>query len=432
MSEKFIITGGNPLRGSVSVSGAKNAAVAILPATVLAQGITIIENLPQIDDVRLLLKILKELGAEIEEYGNSVKIDTTNVNTSRAMSPMMARLRASYYFVGAFLSAFGEAEALLPGGCSIGRRPIDLHIKGFKALGAEVKLSIKNSSLTAKAEKLKGTEIYLDQVSVGATINIMLAACKAEGTTTITNAAKEPHVVDVANFLNKMGAKIRGAGTDTIRIRGVQKMHGCSYSVIPDQIEAGTFMLAAAATNGDVTVQNVIPVHMEALTTKLIEMGVGIEKGDDYIRVYNDKRPRPVSIKTLAYPGYPTDLQQPACVFLSVATGKSTIIENIFESRFKYIEELRRMGAKIEIIGRVASIEGVEKLYGASVHATDLRAGAALIIAGLMAEGETTVYNIKYVDRGYDRIDEKLISIGANIRREEVSEYEADSLDYLY
>lgn len=434
MNEKFVITGGKPLTGSVNVSGAKNAAVAILPATILARGVCTIENLPQIDDVKFLLQILEELGAKVESLGyESVRIDTSEVDldgNATANSQLMTRLRASYYFVGAYLGLCKKAAALLPGGCAIGRRPIDLHIKGFETLGAEVK--IEQASLIAKAERLIGTEIYLDQVSVGATINIMLAACRAEGVTTITNAAKEPHVVDVANFLNKMGANIRGAGTDTIRIRGVKKMHGCSYSVIPDQIEAGTFMIAAAATNGDVTVQNIIPVHMEALTTKLIEMGVGIVRGDDYIRVFNDRRPKAVRIKTLAYPGYPTDLQQPACVFLSTAQGTSVIVENIFESRFKFIDEIRRMGAKVEVNGRVAVIEGVEKLTGAPVRATDLRAGAALIIAGLMAEGETDIYNIKYVDRGYDKIENKLISLGADIKRTEISEDEAYNLEYLY
>lgn len=433
MNEKFVITGGKPLSGTVSISGAKNAAVAILPATILAKGVCTIENLPQISDVRLLLNILKELGAKIEVLdtaSGSIRIDTSEVNTCHATSQLMTRLRASYYFVGAFLGLCNEAEALLPGGCAIGKRPIDLHIKGFEALGAKVE--IENASLMASAKELNGADIYLDQASVGATINIMFAACMANGRTTITNAAKEPHVVDVANFLNRMGANIRGAGTDTIRIRGVKKMHGCSYSVIPDQIEAGTFMLAAAATKGDVIVQNLIPVHMEALTTKLIEMGVGIVRGDDYIRVFNDRRPKAVNIKTLVYPGYPTDLQQPACVFLSIAEGTSTILETIFESRFKYVEELRKMGANITVTDRLATIKGVPQLKGASVRATDLRAGAALIIAGLMAEGETQIYDIGYIDRGYDHIEDKLLALGADIRRTKVKDNEDDHLEYIY
>lgn len=431
MSDKFVINGGIPLKGTVTVSGAKNAAVAILPATLLSRGLCIIDNLPMIDDVKFILDILKELGAEVTIDENQVvSIDTSNANTYKATSPLMTRMRASYYFVGVFLALYGKAEALLPGGCAIGRRPIDLHIKGFESLGANVE--IRDASLIAEAEHLHGADIYLDQVSVGATINIMLAACMAEGTTFISNAAKEPHVVDVANFLNKMGANIRGAGTDTIRIRGVKKMHGASYSVIPDQIEAGTYMIAAAATKGDVVVQNIIPVHMEALTNKLIEMGVKIERGDDYIRVSNDRRPMAVRIRTLVYPGYPTDLQQPACVFLSTAIGTSIIVENIFESRFKYVDEIRRMGAKIVVNDRIAVIEGVEKLTGAPVRATDLRAGAALIIAGLMAEGTTNIYNIKYIDRGYYKIEEKLISLGADITRTEISEDEAYNLEYIY
>ncbi len=431
MSDKFVINGGIPLKGTVTVSGAKNAAVAILPATLLSRGLCVIDNLPMIDDVKFILDILKELGAEVTIDDNQVvSIDTSNVNTFRAVSTLMTRMRASYYFVGVFLALYGKAEALLPGGCAIGRRPIDLHIKGFESLGAKVE--IRDASLIAETDYLHGADIYLDQVSVGATINIMLAACMAEGTTFISNAAKEPHVVDVANFLNKMGANIRGAGTDTIRIRGVKIMHGASYSVIPDQIEAGTYMIAAAATKGDVIVQNIIPVHMEALTNKLIEMGVKIERGDDYIRVTNDRRPLAVRIRTLVYPGYPTDLQQPACVFLSTALGTSIIVENIFESRFKYVDEIRRMGAKIVVNDRIAVIEGVEKLTGAPVRATDLRAGAALIIAGLMAEGTTNIYNIKYIDRGYYKIEEKLISLGADITRTEISEDEAYNLEYIY
>lgn len=416
MKEKFVINGGRALHGSVSVGGAKNAAVALLPATILAEDICVIDNLPKIDDVRILLKILQLLGAEVtfDDKGTAT-IDTRKICRSDVKIELVKRLRASYYLIGALLGRFHSAEIYLPGGCAIGQRPIDLHIKGMEALGATV--LTEYGSLKADAKDLVGKDIYLDQVSVGATINIMLAAVKAKGTTTIVNAAKEPHVVDVANFLNCMGAKIKGAGTDIIKIRGVASLHGCNYSVIPDQIEAGTLMIAAAATRGDVTIQNVIPAHMDAISAKLMEMGVKVEEGDDSIRVCCDKRPNHVSIKTLPYPGFPTDLQQPATVLLSTARGTSVIVENIFESRFKHINEIRRMGAKVTIDDRVAVVDGVEKLTGAPVRATDLRAGAALIVAGLMADGTTEIYNIKYIDRGYDHIENKLIALGADIKR---------------
>ena len=425
MKEKFVIRGGKALRGSVSVGGAKNAAVAILPATILAEDVCTIENLPRIDDVLILLNILQQMGAKVslDEEGTAT-IDTTGVRRTDGKINLAKRLRASYYFVGALLGRFSDAAIYLPGGCAIGRRPIDLHIKGLSALGANV--HIENGLLMAKAEELVGKDVYLDQVSVGATINIKLAAAKAQGTTTIVNAAKEPHVVDVANFLNCMGAKVKGAGTDIIKVRGVEKLHGCSYSVIPDQIEAGTLMIAAAATRGDVTVQNVIPTHMDALTAKLLEMGVEVEEGDDSLRVRCTKRPRRVSIKTLPYPGFPTDLQQPATVLLSTAEGTSVIVENIFESRFKHIDEIRRMGANVTIDDRVAVVEGVEKLTGAPVRASDLRAGAALIVAGLMADGVTEITNIKYIDRGYDHIEKKLIALGADISRVPDEEPEDD------
>ena len=423
MNEKFVIKGGNPLNGTVEISGAKNAAVAILPATILAEGMCVIENLPNIADVLILLKILKQIGADVQFHKDgSAIIDTSGISSGIVKQQLARRMRASYYLVGALLGRFSESEVMLPGGCAIGQRPIDLHIKGFKALGADS--GIKNDMLYARAEALTGKDIYLDQPSVGATINILLAAVKAEGVTTIVNAAKEPHVVDVANFLNCMGAKIKGAGTDVIKVRGVKELHGCSYSVIPDQIEAGTLMIAAAATKGDVTVQNIIPTHMDALSAKLVEIGVDVEEGDDYIRIKNNGRVKGATINTLPYPGFPTDLQQPMTVLLSTADGTSVVIENIFESRFKHVKEIRRMGAKVNVNDRVAIVEGVGNLTGAAVRASDLRAGAALIVAGLMAEGETEIYDIKYIDRGYDHIEDKLISLGADIKRMRVEDEE--------
>ncbi|MEG0914986.1 MAG: UDP-N-acetylglucosamine 1-carboxyvinyltransferase [Christensenellaceae bacterium] len=424
--EKIIIHGGIPLRGSVDVTGAKNAAVAILPATILARGICVIENLPQIADVLIIKRILTEIGAEVEfDNHGTMTIDTTNIHTSKVTMNLVKRMRASYYLLGTLLSRFNEAEINLPGGCAIGERPIDQHIKGMEMMGANV--TTEFGMLKAYApDGLVGGDIYLDVVSVGASINIMLAAVCAKGQTTIVNAAKEPHVVDVANFLVCMGAKIKGAGTDVIRITGVEKLHGCNYSIIPDQIETGTLMIAAAATRGDVTVKNVIPTHMEALSAKLIEMGVTVEEGADFIRVKCDKRPKAVKIKTMPYPGFPTDLQQPATVLLSTAQGTSMIVESIFESRFKHISEIRRMGAKVSTDDRVAVVEGVERLTGAPVRATDLRAGAALVVAGLMADGMTEIHNVKYIDRGYDHIEDKLKSLGADIRREQIINVEEE------
>ena len=425
--EKIVITGGRRLSGAVGVTGAKNAAVAILPATILAQGKCVVENLPDIADVRAIKRILAELGAEVEFEDGVMTVDTTNVFTSEVTISIVKKLRASYYFVGALLPRFGYTNIYLPGGCSIGERPIDQHQKGLEALGATI--VTKYSMLKADASGgLKGADIYMDKVSVGATINIMLAAVLAQGNTTIVNAAKEPHVVDVANFLVCMGAKIKGAGTDVIRIIGVEKLNGCNYSIIPDQIEAGTLMIAAAATRGEVTINNVIPVHMEALSAKLTEMGVSITKGADYIRVKCGGQLKSVHIKTMPYPGFPTDLQQPSTVLLSTAKGISLITESIFESRFKHINEIRRMGANITIEDKVAVVEGVEKLTGAAVRATDLRAGAALIVAGLMADGVTEIHNVIYIDRGYDHIEDKLRSLGADIRRE-IVDREEDS-DY--
>ena len=426
MIEKFVIKGGTPLHGTVNVTGAKNAAVAILPATILARGVCVIENLPRIADVLIIKRILAELGAEVEfDERGTMTVDTTIIFTSKATINLAKQLRASYYFIGALLSRFGEAETFLPGGCAIGERPIDQHVKGWEALGTKIK--VEYGMIKAKAPNgLIGSDIYMDVVSVGATINIMLAAVLAKGQTTIVNAAKEPHVVDIANFLVCMGAKIKGAGTDVIRITGVEKLHGCNYSIIPDQIETGTLMIAAAATQGDVVINNVIPTHMEALSAKLIEMGVSVEEGADFIRVKCDGRPKAVRIKTMPYPGFPTDLQQPATVLLSTAQGTSMITESIFESRFKHIKEIRRMGANIIIEDKVAVVEGVNRLTGTSVRATDLRAGAALIVAGLMADGVTEIHNIKYIDRGYDHIEDKLNSLGANICRKQIELSEDD------
>ncbi len=426
MREKLVIKGGKPLIGEVTVSGAKNAAVAILPATILCEGKCDIENLPDIEDVRLIDYLLCQMGAKTSFDGDTMSIDASAVSSWVVENDAVKRMRASYYLLGALLGRFGKAEVSLPGGCAIGQRPIDQHIKGFEALGAVVKTEY--GMLKAYAPNgLVGTDIFLDIVSVGATINIMLAAVKAKGKTTIVNAAKEPHVVDLANFLNSMGAKVKGAGTDIIRITGVEKLHGCFYSIIPDQIETGTLMIAAAATRGDLTIKNVIPTHMEALSAKLMEMGVNVEEGDDTIRVTCPQRPKHVTIKTLPYPGFPTDLQQPATVLLSTAEGASIIIENIFESRFKHINEIRRMGANVSIDGRVCVVEGAEKLTGAPVRATDLRAGAALVVAGLMADGVTEISGVRYIDRGYDHIESKLKSVGADIHREQISE--EDELD---
>jgi UDP-N-acetylglucosamine 1-carboxyvinyltransferase len=420
MREKLIIRGGKPLTGSVSVSGAKNAAVAILPAALLCEDACEIENLPNIADVHLLNDVLCGMGAKSVFINSTMTLDSSGVSDSLVDSDAVKQMRASYYLLGTLLGRFGRAEVALPGGCAIGLRPIDQHVKGMEALGATVKTEY--GMLKAEAPNgLTGTDLYLDIVSVGATINIMLAAVKAQGKTTIVNAAKEPHVVDVANFLNRMGAKVKGAGTDIIRIIGVEKLHGCSYSIIPDQIETGTLMIAAAATRGDVTITNAIPTHMEALSAKLMEMGIKVEEGDDTMRVTCKGRPKHVNIKTLPYPGFPTDLQQPATVLLSTAEGASIIVENIFESRFKHINEIRRMGAKVSIDGRVCVVEGVERLTGAPVRATDLRAGAALVVAGLMADGETEITGVRYIDRGYDHIEDKLKLLGADIHREQTT-----------
>jgi UDP-N-acetylglucosamine 1-carboxyvinyltransferase len=415
---KLIIEGGSRLIGEVTISGAKNAAVAILPAAILAdEGICNIENLPFIEDINCLESLLCSLGAKIEKFDNGqMTIDPTGVTSYKALNNEVGMMRASYYLLGILLAKFGKAEVVFPGGCDIGVRPIDQHIKGFEALGAKVK--IEHGVIKAYTETgLKGAHIYLDVVTVGATINIMLAATKAEGITIIENAAKEPHVVDVANFLNSMGASIKGAGTDLIKIIGVKHMKGCAYGVIPDQIEAGTFMIAAAATKGDVTVLNVIPKHLEAITAKLEEMGVSVEEGEDTVRVYCNNDTKGVNIKTLPYPGFPTDLQQPMTTLLTISEGRSLVNESVSESRFKFVDELKKMGADIKVEGKLAVVDGIAQLSGTEVIATDLRAGAAMIIAGLVADGTTTVTNIRHIDRGYENIEKKLSSLGANIRR---------------
>ena len=412
--------GGTPLHGEVEISGAKNAAVAIIPAALMVNGKCRSENLPQISDTEALLLILESLGAKVTMLDRStVEIDCTAATWMGADYDRMRKIRASYYLIGAMLGRFGKAKPTMPGGCNFGVRPIDQHIKGMRALGADI--VIQGGSVKARADRLRGAEIYLDVVSVGATINIMLAAVAAEGQTIIANAAKEPHVVDVANFLNMMGANVKGAGTDVIRIQGGRRLHGCTYAVIPDQIEAGTFMIAAAATRGDVIINNVIPTHLEAISAKLMECGVTVTEGDDgrdfFIRVSADKRPRAVNIKTLPYPGFPTDLQQPMMALLATAEGNSFIMENIFENRFNHEPELAKMGASISISSRTATVEGVEKLYGAPLCASDLRAGAALVIAALAAEGESTISQIHFIDRGYEFLEQKLRALGADIMR---------------
>jgi UDP-N-acetylglucosamine 1-carboxyvinyltransferase len=417
--ERYAINGGKPLYGEVCISGAKNAAVAIIPASLLVDGPCRIENIPNISDVISLKYILTYLGATIKYESNNENamiIDTSGVNSYTATCDRVKNLRASYYLLGALLGRFKKAEVVFPGGCDFGFRPMDQHFKGFEALGAKVK--VEHGIIKVSADRLKGSRIYLDVVSVGATINLMLAAVKAEGVTIIENAAKEPHVVDVANFLNAMGAKIRGAGTDVIKITGVPVLRGrATYSIIPDQIEAGTFMIAAAATKGDVTVRNVIPKHMESLSAKLMEMGIEVIQGEDWIRVKYNGQINKVSIKTLPYPGFPTDLHPLTAVLLCLADGTSTITEGVWDSRFQYVDELKRMGALIKVEGRMAVIEGVGKLTGAPIKATDLRAGAAMTIAGLCAEGHTEVFDVKYIDRGYEKFDTKLRSLGADITR---------------
>lgn len=414
--EQYVIKGGNPLVGEVEIGGAKNAALAILAAAIMTDETVTIDNLPDVRDINALLQAMTDIGARIERIdAHSVKINGSFVKDIPVDYDSMKKIRASYYLLGSLLGKYKRAEVTLPGGCNIGSRPMDLHIKGFRALGAHVE--IRNGAVAAEAERLIGGHIYLDKVSVGATINIMMAAALAEGKTTIENAAKEPHVVDVANFLNSMGANIRGAGTDVIRIVGVEKLHQTEYSVIPDQIEAGTFMFAAAATKGDVTVKNVIPKHLEATTAKLLEAGCEVEEFDDAVRVVASKPLRHTQVTTLPYPGFPTDMQPQMTVVLGIAGGTSTVTESIFENRFKYVDELTRMGADIKVESNIAIISGVKGYTGARVSAPDLRAGAALVIAGLSADGVTIVDDIHYIQRGYENFDKKLEGLGAQIQK---------------
>lgn len=414
--EQYAIKGGNPLVGEVEIGGAKNAALAILAASIMTDETVTIENLPDVRDTNVLMQAMRSVGATIDKIDrHSIRVNGSTIHDIVIEDDYIKKIRASYYLLGALLGKYKRAEVALPGGCNIGSRPIDQHIKGFKALGAEVRIS--HGLIVAEAEHLKGSHIYLDVVSVGATINIMMAAALAEGQTIIENAAKEPHVVDLANFLNSMGANIKGAGTDVIRIKGVDKLHKTEYSVIPDQIEAGTFMLAAAATKGDVTVKNVIPKHLESISAKLIEIGCEIEESDDAVRVVSSKPLSHTQVKTLPYPGFPTDMQPQITVTLALSLGSSIVTESIFENRFKYVDELTRMGASIKVEGNTAIITGVPKYTGAHISAPDLRAGAALVIAGLAAEGISIVDDIFYIERGYEDFDVKLRSLGAQIEK---------------
>lgn len=414
--EQYIMKGGNPLVGEVTISGAKNAALGILTAAVMTDDDVVVENLPDVRDINVMLEAIQEIGASVTRIDrHTVRINGSEIGEVSVDDEYIRRIRASYYFIGALLGKYKSAQVPLPGGCNIGSRPIDLHLKGFRALGAEI--TVERGAVVAHAIDLVGAHIYLDKVSVGATINVMMAATLAEGRTIIENAAKEPHVVDVANFLNSMGANIRGAGTDVIRIVGVEKLHRTEYSVIPDQIEAGTFMFAAAATRGDVTVKNVIPKHLEATTAKLLEAGCEVEEFDDAVRVVASKPLRHTQVTTLPYPGFPTDMQPQMSVVLGIAQGTSTVTESIFENRFKYVDELTRMGADIKVESNIAIINGVKGYTGARVSAPDLRAGAALVIAGLSAEGVTVVDDIHFIQRGYESFEQKLENLGAQIER---------------
>lgn len=416
--EQYVIKGGNPLYGEVEIGGAKNAALAILAAAIMTDETVTIDNLPNVRDINVLLQAIEEIGAHVERVDiHKVKINGSFIRGVNVDNEFIRRIRASYYLIGALLGKYKHAEVALPGGCDIGSRPIDLHMKGFRSMGADI--DIAHGLVIARAKELKGTHIYMDKVSVGATINIMMAAAMADGKTVIENAAKEPHVVDVANFLNSMGANIRGAGTDVIRIVGVEKLHATEYSVIPDQIEAGTFMFAVAAAGGNVLVKNVIPKHLEATTAKLLEVGCQVEEFDDSVRVISDGHLRHTQVTTLPYPGFPTDMQPQMAVLLGIAEGTSTVTESIFENRFKYVDELTRMGADIKVESNIAIISGVKRYTGTRVNAPDLRAGAALVIAGLAAEGITVVDDIYYIQRGYEALEEKLTKIGAKIARVE-------------
>ena len=414
--DQYVIKGGIPLVGEVEIGGAKNAALAILAAAIMTDETVTVENLPNVRDTNVLLQAMEEIGARVERLDyHTVKINSSGIGSYSVDYEYIKRIRASYYLLGAMLGKYKRAEVPLPGGCNIGSRPIDQHLKGFKALGADVK--IEYGFIVAEAEHLRGSHIYLDVVSVGATINIMMAASMAEGNTVIENAAKEPHVVDVANFLNSMGANIKGAGTDVIRIKGVERLHATEYPIIPDQIEAGTFMFAAAVTKGDVTVKNVIPKHLEATTSKLLEIGCEIEELDDAVRVVCSKGLKPTNVKTLPYPGFPTDMQPQITVALALAKGTSIVTESIFENRFKYVDELARMGANIKVEGNTAIIDGVGQYTGAQISSPDLRAGAALVLAGLAADGITIIEDVHFIERGYECFEEKLKSLGAMIER---------------
>ena len=414
--EQYIIKGGNPLVGEVEIGGAKNAALAILAAAIMTDETVQIDNLPDVNDVNVMLEAIEGIGAMVQRIDrHTVKINGSTIGDFNIEYDYIKKIRASYYLLGALLGKYKRAEVALPGGCNIGSRPIDQHLKGFRALGADV--DIEHGKIVAEAEKLRGTHLYFDVVTVGATINVMMAAAMSEGLTIMENVAKEPHVVDVANFLNSMGANIKGAGTDVIRIKGVRRLHGTNYSIIPDQIEAGTFMCAAAITRGDITVKNVIPKHLEAISAKLTEMGCEVVEFDEEIRVVGKPKQRHMNFKTLPYPGFPTDMQPQMTVALALADGTSVVTESIFENRFKYVDELSRMGANIKVEGSVAIVDGVGSFTGAQVVAPDLRAGAALVLAGLAADGYTTVDEIGYVERGYENFEEKLRSLGAVIER---------------
>lgn len=416
---KLVIEGGHALRGETQVSGGKNTSLAVIPATILAEEPCLIDNLPDIADVRVLVKILSHLGARVtwNPEKKQMGVDPSKLTDNTVPFHLSQRMRASYYLMGALLGRYGHARVGYPGGCDLGSRPIDQHLKGFRALGASIK---EEQGMIVLEGKLKGANINFDMVTVGGTINVMLAACRAEGDTVLTNCAKEPHIVDTANFLNRIGARIRGAGTDTIRIRGVEKLGGASYTVIPDQIETGTLMIAAAATRGEVTIHGCIPTHMEALTAKLLEMGILVTSQDDIITVQLRQGHRAIRLSTQEYPGFPTDLQQPMSALLTRAMGTSEVIENIFDSRFKHLDEMRKMGAKSVINGRIAYIEGVPELHGAPVYAPDLRGGAALVIAGLMATGTTEIFNPETIARGYEHLESKLSALGARIHREQL------------
>ena len=419
--EKYIITGGKPLHGEVTISGAKNAAVAILPATVLAGGVCTLENIPDISDIGYEIDILRRMGARVRRLSSSsLEIDTTDVNTTEVPLELGSKFRASYYFIGSLLSKFGRANVPMPGGCNLGARPIDQHLKAFTALGTQYDLDY--AMINVESENLVGAHVFFDTASVGATINAMLASVMADGTTILENVAKEPHIVDVANFLNTMGADVRGAGTDVIKIRGVKVMHGADYAIIPDQIEAGTFMVAAAATRGDIVIKNVIPKHLESITSKLRVIGANVEEFDDYVHVTGAKEYQATNIKTMPHPGFPTDMQSIIGVLLCLANGTSIITESIWDSRFKYCDELIKMGANIHVEGKVAVFEGVEKLRPAPVVATDLRAGAALVVAALCADGQSEISEISHVERGYVDIVKKIRALGGNIVKVDIPE----------